>query len=259
MHKKPEQDIILFLHGFMGCAEDWTEVIRYLENDYICLTPDLPGHGGNRREHWPEGFFFPHWASEIATLLKNNHVQTCHFVGYSMGGRLALFFALKNPGSVRSLVLESAAPGIEEPAQRAARLDQDMALAERILSRPWAETLDAWYDLPVFAGIKDGPAYKSLLNRRLSNDPDQMAAVLRGTSPGLQPSLWEELPDLKMPVLTLAGERDEKYVQISRMMKKYKPDLKTNVIADAGHNIHFEHPRLFADAVRQFLVAQTEE
>ena len=259
MDKTPEEKVILFLHGFMGCSEDWAEVIRYLQKDFICLAPDLPGHGENRKVHWPEGFIFPHWISEISTLLKKKHIQNCHFIGYSMGGRLALFCALKNPGMVRSLILESASPGIEEPDQRSARQEQDRAKAEEFVAQPWAEVLDRWYDQPVFSGIKGSPEYRSLLKRRLSNDPQQMAAVLRGTSPGLQPSLWQELPELKMPVLTFAGARDAKYVQILHRMKTYNPDITTTVIPDAGHNIHFEHPRIFAGVVGDFLSSQAEE
>lgn len=251
--KQDSKSVVLFLHGFMGCGKDWDAVINHIGSRYQCLSPDLPGHGKNLRRKWPEGFFFADWSREIQNMLRNRGIKSCHMVGYSMGGRLALYFALQNPDMVTTLVLESASPGIEDEKERNDRLMQDRELADRFIKWPWAEILERWYDQPAFAGIKSNPAYKSLYESRLGNDPVQLAAVLAGVSPGLQPSLWERLCELKMPVLALAGERDEKYRRAIVRMPELNPKIKNSIIPGCGHNIHFEHPKAFTAAIMNFL------
>jgi len=251
--KKDSKPVVLFLHGFMGCGMDWDAVIKRVGTRHRCLSPDLPGHGQNLRYKWPDGFFFADWSREIVGVLHNQGIRSCHLVGYSMGGRLALYFAFRNPDLVTTLVLESASPGIEDEKERSDRLLHDRELAGSFIDRPWAEVLDRWYDQPVFAGIKSHPDFRSVYQRRLSNYPVQLAAVLAGTSPGLQPSFWERLCDLKMPVLALAGERDEKYRRTVVRMSELNPKIKNSIIPGCGHNIHFEHPKVFTSAIINFL------
>ncbi|MDD1762916.1 MAG: alpha/beta fold hydrolase, partial [Methanothrix sp.] len=101
---------VVFLHGFMGNAQDWNEIISFLEPDFECLAPDLPGHGAALV---PESQPFPgmHRAAEtVAQWLTERRIERYSLVGYSMGGRLALYMALRFPHGVERLVLESASP-----------------------------------------------------------------------------------------------------------------------------------------------------
>ncbi len=91
------KQVILFLHGFMGNGADWQPVIENLPDSYCSLAPDLPGHGSNLKNNWPEGFIFSAWKEELVSVLRRHHIASCHVVGYSMGGRLALYLALHQP------------------------------------------------------------------------------------------------------------------------------------------------------------------
>lgn len=255
----PEQKVILFLHGFMGSGGDWLPVISRMSDNFICLAPDLPGHGKNLIKNRPGGFLFPQWANGIISWLKAQGITSCDLAGYSMGGRLALHIAFEYPEFVRSLILESASPGIDDPSERAARLKRDRTLARQFESRPLPQVLDDWYDQPLFSGIKALPDFRTLYRRRLTNNPEQLAAVLRGTSPGLQPSRWPQLPDLRMPVLAVAGENDRKYLGVVRRMREYNPEITPVTVPAAGHNIHFESPDTFSAVLRDFLSAQQED
>jgi len=254
-----EREVIVLLHGFMGSGEDWLPLIRDLQGNFLCLTPDLPGHGKNLRKEWPDGFLFPDWKTEIIAWLRKKGIRSFHLAGYSMGGRLALYIAIHHPDKVKSLILESASPGIEDVAERTDRLKHDLALADQFESHPWPETLNQWYDQVVFSGIKSHPQYRSLYQRRLNNDPQQLAAVLRGISTGLQPPLWKKLSDLKMPVMLLAGEKDPKYLRIVRQMQQQNPEIKAVLVPGTGHNIHFEAPDALRAAFVQFLYDLKED
>ncbi len=248
--KKP---VILFLHGFMGSGNDWHAVVKNLAGNFTCLAPDLPGHGKNLKNHWPEGFLFPAWKEELIEYSRRQGVNACHVIGYSMGGRLALYLAIENPGFVQSLVLESASAGIADSRERHERLNDDIRMANQFETGPLPEMLDIWYDQPVFSGIKSHPEYRALFKRRLRNDPRQLAAVLRGTSTGLQPSLWQRLSLLTMPVLAIAGEKDLKYCLIVKQMQKCNFRINGKIIPGAGHNVHFYDSQLFTSSIKEFL------
>jgi len=254
--KKP---VILFLHGFMGSGNDWHTIIRKLAGNFTCLAPDLPGHGKNLKNYWTEGFLFPAWKEELVEYLRKQGITACHVIGYSMGGRLALYLAVHNPGFVQSLILESASAGIAEGRERHERLNNDIRMANQFEFGSWPEMLELWYDQAVFSGIKSYPDYQTLFDKRLHNDPRQLAAVLRGTSPGLQPSLWNKLVLLSMPVLAITGEKDLKYCRILEQMQKCNGRIKGKIIHGAGHNVHFSAPELFVDSIKEFLSGDQED
>ena len=83
------------------------------------LTLDLPGHGATQTPAEPERASMAETAADLDALLEQIvPQQQVDLMGYSMGGRLALFFALNYPDRVRRLVLESASPGLAEPEER---------------------------------------------------------------------------------------------------------------------------------------------
>lgn len=121
----------VLLHGFTGSALSWGTVLEGLAGVGVPAVPlDLPGHGLDAGRSAPEAFTLD------ATLarIRESSPQTYDLVGYSMGGRLALHMALRNPQGVRRLVLESASPGLASEDQRDRRRRADSDLAARLLS-----------------------------------------------------------------------------------------------------------------------------
>ena len=132
--------------------------------------------------------------------------------------------------------------------------------AERI-ERDGIETfVDEWERLPLFASLADAPveARYRLRRQRRKNRAVGLAGSLRGFGQGVQPALHGALGALPMPVLLVAGSRDEKYARISREMSRAIPDATLRVIDGAGHMPHVEQPDEFAGAVLAFLDARCE-
>ncbi len=69
-----------------------------------------------------------------------------------------------------------------------------------------------------------------------------LAANLRATGTGAQPSYWEQLADLATPTLLIAGELDHKFAQIAARMHEAMPDTRLEIVANAGHAVHLEQP-----------------
>jgi len=160
------------------------------------------------------------------------------YVGYSMGGRLCLHLALARPELVERLVLLGAHPGIEDEAERSERRAADEALAASIEHGGVDAFLERWLAQPLFAGLRDpGPRQR---------DAQVLTRCLRLLGPGVQEPLWERLPELRVPVLVLAGERDEKYVDVGRRAAAAVGDnARFAVVPEAGHAAHLEQPGAF--------------
>jgi 2-succinyl-6-hydroxy-2,4-cyclohexadiene-1-carboxylate synthase len=173
-----------------------------------------------------------------------------------MGGRLALHLALGRPDLVQGLVLLGATAGIEDDSERAARRRADEALAG-LLERDGLDAfLERWLAGPLFADL---PAEAAGLDDRRRNTVEGLAASLRLAGTGAQAPLWRQLPNLSMPVLVLAGERDEKFAAIGRRLAAtIGSNASAASIPDAGHAAHLERPDALVAALRSWLDDQIE-
>ncbi len=246
---------IVLLHGFTGSGANWAEhTARFQAAGLRVLAPDLPGHGANLPTA-PDDYTIKSAAAQIAGLLEREETGPVHLLGYSMGGRLALYFALHYPGKVRSLILESASPGLATPEERAARKASDDALADRIEREGIPAFVAFWESISLWKSQEKLPAEARLWlhENRLRNDPRGLAESLRRMGTGVQPSLWERLGELAMPVLLMAGAEDEKFVTINRQMAVAIPHARLRIVHGAGHTIHLEQPEHFRQEVSGFI------
>ena len=88
--------------------------------------------------------------------------------------------------------------------------------------------VDYWETLPLFASQQQlaSDIRSALRSQRLRNLPGGLANSLRGMGTGTQPSLWERLPELKIPTLLMAGELDTKFVGIASQMYDLLPEAQ---------------------------------
>ena len=242
---------LVYLHGFMGSAADWEQIEARLGTDFNHLRIDLPGHGKSPLD---ENTDFQRTARQINDLLEERGIQKAHWVGYSMGGRVLLYFALHYPRQVLSLVLESASPGLESRKDREKRKTADVQTAQKLRQDLKAFLAD-WYRQPLFGYITDNERYAELIQRRLKNDPDRLAKAMINLSVAEQPDLWPRLGEISCPVLLICGGLDQKYVEITRRIQEKQPGFLRRVVPECGHNTHFEQPERFAEILREFIIS----
>lgn len=245
---------VLLLHGFMGSAAEWDAVAEALAGDHHCLIPDLPGHGGSTGLPYPDAYTMDGAAHASLALLDAEGVDRCAVAGYSMGGRLALYLALRHPQRVERLLLESASPGLATEKERAARRAADREKAQRLETGDLREFVEDWYRQPLFVTLaRDESLLQRTVEVRLENDPRELARSLRAMGTGVQPSLWKEWPGLKMSTLAVVGEEDEKFIEISHRMATLSPTVQTVNVTGAGHNVHTEVKNLYLEILLHFL------
>jgi 2-succinyl-6-hydroxy-2,4-cyclohexadiene-1-carboxylate synthase len=249
----PEKPCLLFLHGFMGSGLDWQSIAEHLSPHYYCLIPELPGHGqtvviGNDDDYQMKIF-----APALIQFIGEKNITMSSLLGYSMGGRLALYLLTKFPENWMSVVLESTSPGLESEKERSERIKHDAQLAKKIENSDFELFIEEWYQQPLFRSLKKKADFQDLIYRRMQNDPKRLSTGLRMMGTGKQPSLWEDLPEIKNPVLLLAGEFDRKFSNIMTRMGNIFFQAELKIIKDAGHNIHFEQPLVYSEYIFNFL------
>ena len=178
------------------------------------------------------------WSTSF--LEAEQRLERTDYAGYSQGGRLCLQLALDRPEVVHRLVLVSASPGIADPAERAARREADEQLAQEIERDGVDAFLERWLAQPLFATL---PRERSGIDdRRAHNTVAWLTYQLRVLGQGAQPSNWDRLGELQIPVLLIAGELDAKYVDIAQRMAGAIADARVEVIPGTGHACHLEQP-----------------
>ena len=249
----PENPDVLCLHGFMGSAADWQDVATAIGDRALCIAVDLPGHGGSL-DLTPEAYTMEGTARAVVRTLDELEARRPVIVGYSMGGRLALYLALRYPERCAGLFVESASPGLESAGERKARRDADEEKAKRLESGDFENFLRDWYSQPLFAPLaQEEWLLRLTIEARRRNDPSELARSLRGIGTGSQPSLWEDLEGLDVPALAVAGELDGKYAGISSRMASISTKVEPVVIPGVGHNVHDEAPAQYVALLGRFL------
>ncbi len=246
---------LLLLHGFTGCGANWREVATLLGDGFRVVMPDLLGHGESESPADVARFTIQSQAADLIALLDTLQIERAIVWGYSMGGRLALYSALHYPSRVKALVLESASPGLATESERAARRESDGLLAARLLREGVPVFVEYWESLGLWESQQRLPVEKreALHAQRLRNHAEGLAQSLKGMGTGEQPSLWENLADVKLPSLLMAGARDTKFVQIAKQMQARLPNVQLMLADDAGHAVHFEKPEWVVKVVSEWL------
>ena len=231
---------VIFLHGLLGTRDDWQKVIEncpHLE----CVALDLPFHG-DAKQIAVQGFddCSQYLADRIQSAVGN---QPYFLLGYSLGGRLALYFALQaecDKGNLRGLICEGANLGLRDDAARQVRWKNDAFWAQRFIHEPAQTVLNDWYQQPVFAHL-NATQRAELIVKRTPNCGGNIGKMLCATSLAKQPYLGDKVRSSSLPIYYIVGERDQKFRQMAEQEK-----LAVQLITRAGHNAHLENPREFA-------------
>ena len=254
MQGKQELPVVLFLHGFLGSSQDFEPAIAQLSDEFCCLALDLPGHGKTTIEQ-PEHYTMSGTAHLIINLLDHLQIDHCAVVGYSMGGRLGLYLALKHSHKFSKAAIASASPGLKTDSDRQERTRHDSALADQ-LEADFDSFLSYWYRQPLFHSFRQHPTFAQMLEQRSRNQPPLLAQSLRYLSTGQQPSLWTALSQHTQPLLLLVGADDRKFRQINQEMAESCPTARLKCFPDCGHVVHLEATDAFVQSIHAFLTSE---
>lgn len=250
---KGQGEPVVLLHGFTGSTATWSSLVTTLVSDFQVITIDLPGHGKTKVD---TAKTMLDCCADIKSIIDQLGLEKIHLLGYSMGGRTALSFAMFYPERLYSLILESASPGLAKEAERAERKKNDNKLAERLKKDGLESFVDFWENIPLFKSQKQlaKSVQQTLREERLSQASEGLAMSLVNMGSGAQPSWWDKLDTLKIPILLVVGEWDAKFIKLNKSMQGLLSNGNLVVVEEAGHAIHVEQFDFFGKIVSEFIL-----
>ena len=239
----------IILHGFLGMGDNWKSLgNRWAEEGYEVHLLDQRNHG---RSFHSEAFSYKVLAQDVLEYCQARGLEDIVLLGHSMGGKVAMEFAVAHPDRVSKLIVADIGPKAYPPHHQ----DILKALSEldfsQIASRGQAEEVLSQY-------IADEGTRLFLLKNLYRKKKDQFA--LRINLPVLSDNIGEigkALPEGSVfngETLFLAGEKSD-YIEEtdSVLIKKHFPRAEISTIPNAGHWLHAENPEVFFERCEEFL------
>jgi esterase len=242
---------VVLLHGLFGAGGNLGALARALQENFDVYGLDLPNHG---RSGWMHNADLPAMADSLRQWMDEQQLARVSLVGHSLGGKVAMQFALEHGRRVAALVVADIAPVVYPPHHDAVFAALDAVVAGKCTSRQQASELMA-------AHIEEeGVIQFLLMSLRRGDDGDyRWRFNLEGIKAGYQAVRAAPLAEQPFtgPVLFIkGGESDYILEQHRASILALFPAAKVKTMPGCGHWLHAQQPRLFNGIVSRFLQAQ---
>ncbi len=251
-----DESLIVALHGFTGAGSTMLPLLEGVRGTKSAVTIDLIGHGDSDAPDHLEQYSMPSVVDQVLSVIGPRQPLSVHLIGYSMGGRIALSLGARAPWYFASITTISSTPGIEDPIQRAERHDADLALASHLEAVGVDDFIEEWLTNPLFASYVsalDDDGRMATVTQRRASSATGLANSLRGTGTGAMPPVWASLGSIRSPLLAIAGELDDRYVDIANELSQRVLNGRAEVVSGAGHVVHEENLVESTNLVAKFL------
>ena len=241
-HTEGDGPPMVLHHGFTGTLKDWYDsgYVDHLEKEYQLILIDSRGHGGSDKPHDAQQYGFEERVGDIVTVLDALHVDKAHFFGYSMGGIIAFNIAKYAPERFHTLII-----GGMHPYEM-----NKQAIEDR------AKVLQGGMEAHVAnAEANGGPMPPERRARALANDAQALIAVLDQLLE--YPGVPEVMPNMTMPCLLFAGDKDTEFYSGAEEGVKHMPNVTFVPIAGADHGGAFQRSEIVLQHVTRFLKVAT--
>ena len=246
---------LILLHGLGTSSETWGPTIRALLDRFTVNAPDLAGHGQSSGASL-RGSVEP-LVKALDDLCAKLGLETAAVVGHSLGGLVAVRFALNHPDRVSHLVLVDAG-GIGEEMSWLLRLAA-IPLLGRLVFGPSSLWVKHYNDRLFVPGNVDSNLLKSLHRSRALHVTAAFMRRAVGSSADLlgpveSAYLLPRLDEIAVPVLVLWGEQDRLFpVEQLEGLRETCPLVEIHTFSDVGHWPYAEVPEAFNAALVNFL------
>jgi pimeloyl-ACP methyl ester carboxylesterase len=239
-------DPVVLIHGGFGDRRMWDDQFDVLARDYRVLRYDHRGFG---RSPAPDTTYSP--IRDLLQLLDRAEMDRAHLVGNSLGGALAITFALLHPERVRSLtVVASGADGFRYPQSDIEAITEVVALMR---GGKQEEALTKWLANPMLAVVNTQPEVREEVERMVRENAGIWTMPAWPQQP-LTPPARERLGRIRIPTLVVIGDRDARSVRtFGDSTARMIPGAERVVMTGTDHLPHMERPEEFNRLLVAFL------
>ena len=247
--KKISKTPYLFIHGFTNSYKTWGAIRKELGSNTIAI--DIPGHGNSTFNNLNETYTYNDWVNEFYLSLKHLDIKKINLCGYSMGGRLALVFAIKYPNLINKLILESTSLGIEDYQSKEERLNDDTSLSDKIKDS-FDLFLSDWGNNSLFKNQKKRNKIEFLKQQKIRSlhNPNQLSKALDSFTISKLEYLYDYYTRLNFPITIINGNDDDKYVKKGKDMVRWNKNAYQYIVNNASHNVHLERFNEYANILQ---------
>lgn len=237
---------VVFIHGGLVDSRLWDDQFHVFAKHFSVLRYDLRGYGKSK---FPDKSFSH--VDDLYALLRFLKIEKASFVGLSLGGNIAMEFALAHPEMTDKLVLvASSLRGSKVPRSAA-----NTAVYEIAEKKGMMPAVEMWLDNPLFATGHSNPKYVKRIRRMLIDNYKYW-----GPTPQPIPETWpspstaERVSTIKAPTLIIIGDKDAENIrQIADILLRDIAGSEKVVLRDVSHHLNMEKPREFNQIVISFL------
>ena len=242
---------LVLIHGHTLNLRMWDLQVPFFVRDHRVIRYDVRGHG--RSESPAAGYDYLFHGADLAALLDYIGIEQAALVGFSMGGAIAIEFALLHPHRVTSLALVSAVVDGYRHSEEWKQFFRSFAEVMR-KDGPLTAMAGLWLDHPMFAMLRRSPTkFYDFRDMVLTYSGGQYLAPPgpRVTRPWKQ---TERLAEIRVPTLVVSGEQDVPDIRgTAELLARDIPGAQARIIPEAGHMVTMERSGTFNALLREFL------
>ena len=242
---------LILIHGFTGSSSTMSHLCEALAPYRTVLSVDLIGHGKSDSPQQVNHYTIESNIAHLQGSMRHAGAIKADFIGYSLGGRIALSLAHAFSNTVESLFLIGTSPGMNSN-EALIRKISDSDLASLIESAGLEVFVDQWMQLPIWESLQKriGPArWEKSREQRLANSSIGLANSLRGSGVGSMPPLHNFLHLITNCVHLIAGKEDPKFSRLAEEMNQLFPNGQVHLVPNAGHAAHLEQPKFVSELI----------
>lgn len=250
---------LVLVHGFTGSRDDWLERLPELAELGRTVAVDLRGHGGSTKTGDLASYCFDRLVDDLAAFHDALALGPWDLLGHSLGGMVALRFALAHPDRVRSLLLMNTAPhGVPLAAAPLLTAGADygrakgMAALAKVMRDGQSRAGQAVpARLRVLETMGEDAFWARVARKIEQMEPESFLGL--GTALYDQQAVTGRLAELRVPTTILVGEQDVVFLEPTETMRKNIPGAVAVILKDAAHSPQMETPGPWLAAVRDHL------
>ena len=226
----------VYIHGWLGSPDDWGELTADIKHKLLIT---IPGHNHTQALNTENGF---------DTIIDS--IKKIILIGYSLGGRIALAFAKRNPDIIKHLILISTHPGTNNKHLKNKQIAQETLASNKLNTLTLNQFLDDWYSQALFSPLSTS-LKENLIQKRLQNNANNLRESLAHFSHRFYEEHDSFLETIASKTLYIVGEEDKKYFAFAKHLNAL--NISTATVTNGGHALLETHPKELSNLIHSFL------